>query len=110
MVELNQTLFPLLGPIGTVVNTVKVLIGGVFGLYLIILYFRVREYLLLRKMFSVLQKELRMIGDKIGVDLGPRTGLPTIIAYIKEKLRQKPTEPTTQPAYKPRHAKAKKHG
>ena len=51
MVDLNATIIPIIGPIGTFINTVKVLVGGVFGIYLIILYIRYKEYTLLRRMY-----------------------------------------------------------
>lgn len=89
MVELNSTIFPILGPIGTFVNTVKVFVGGVFGVYLIILYIRWREYSLLRRMYRELKSDLQAIAEKENVKL-PETEsrIKTFGDHLKEKLKR----------------------
>lgn len=89
MVEPNTTLFPLWGTLGTVVNTVKVLIGGAFGLYLIILYFRVREYIVVRRLLLNIQADIRVLAEKQGVEMGPVRRLPTVYSYMKDYLRRR---------------------
>lgn len=100
MVELNQTLFPLLGPIGTVINSLKVLIGGAFGLYLIILYFRVKEYILVRKLLVSLQKDIHTLAEKQGIDIGPPRRVPGLISFLTEKIRTKIKKKQSAPAEK----------
>lgn len=90
MVELNSTIFPLLGPIGTVVNTVKVLIGGAFGVYLIIIYLRWKEYVLMKRMLGEIRSDIRELASKQGVKMEPVKQKKTAGQFIKEKLRQKP--------------------
>ena len=87
MVELNSTIFPILGPIGTFVNTVKVFVGGVFGVYLIILYIRWKEYLLLRRMYKELKSDIGAIAEKQHVTL-EQVKPPAIIA-IGHKMKQR---------------------
>ncbi|MFH1064128.1 MAG: hypothetical protein V1729_03545 [Candidatus Woesearchaeota archaeon] len=71
MVDLNATIFPILGPVGTFINTVKVFVGGVFGIYLILLYLRWKEYLYVRSTLSSMRKEIRAIAEHEGVKLDP---------------------------------------
>ena len=87
MVELNSTIFPILGPIGTFVNTVKVFVGGVFGVYLIILYIRWQEYRLLRRMYKELKSDIRAIAEKQKVTLEPIK--PPVIVAIGHKMKQR---------------------
>jgi hypothetical protein len=87
LVELNSTIFPILGPIGTFVNTLKVFVGGVFGIYLIILYIRWREYALLRKMYRELKRDIRAIAKKQKVELEPVK--QHAITTFGQKVRQK---------------------
>jgi hypothetical protein len=89
LVELNSTLFPFLGPIGTFINAVKVFIGGVFGIYLIILYFRVREYLLVKKVLMGIQRDIRTLAEKQGVEMGPLRKIPTIREFVKHRIRRR---------------------
>lgn len=94
MVELNTTVFPFLGPIGTFVNTIKVFVGGVFGIYLIILYIRWKEYSLLKKMyreFRELRNETRSIAKKHLIRLEPieESKLKIIKDNIKKKLEER---------------------
>jgi hypothetical protein len=102
VVELNSTIFPLWGPIGTFVNAVKVLVGGVFGIYLIILYFRWREYTVMRKMLTAIRRDIRFLAEKQGVHMEPFK-TPRIIAigeHIREKMHHKPKDPNIKSAYK----------
>ena len=91
MVELNSTVFPLLGPIGTFVNTIKVFVGGVFGVYLIILYIRWKEYRLLRKMYRELKSDIRAIAEKQRVELpANESPMKTFKEHVKQTLAGKP--------------------
>ncbi|MBW2972555.1 hypothetical protein KY359_05965 [Candidatus Woesearchaeota archaeon] len=110
MVELNSTIFPFLGPIGTFVNTIKVLVGGVFGIYLIILYLRFREYTVMRKMLTEIRQDLRVIAEKQGIEMEPikETRIKKLSEHIKdmfarhkEELQQEPEKPAK---------KGKRHG
>ncbi len=89
MVDINATIFPLWGSIGTLVNTIKVLIGGAFGLYLIILYFRVREYIVVRRLLLNVQQDIRVLADKQGIELPSSKRPPTVTAYVLEKIKQR---------------------
>ena len=90
MVELNSTVFPLFGPIGTLVNTVKVLIGGMFGVYLIILYLRWKEYVVMKRMLGEIRQDIRELAVKQGFKMEAVKPKKTIRQFIGEKLRQKP--------------------
>ena len=91
MVELNSTIFPFLGPIGTFLNTIKVLVGGVFGVYLIILYVRIREYLLLRKMYREMKADLCAIAEKQKVVLAPvkKSPIKVLGAQFRERMHER---------------------
>jgi hypothetical protein len=91
--ELNSTIFPILGPIGTLVNAIKVLVGGVFGIYLIMLYLRWREYVIVRGLLTEIKQDLHTIAAHQGINLeqaGEKKG-KKIMDILAEKLRQKPT-------------------
>jgi hypothetical protein len=94
LVELNATIFPLLGPIGSFVNTIKVLVGGVFGIYLIILYLRWREYRTVYRLLREIRKDIHDLAERQGVVLAPikKTKMQEIGQKLKEKLREKPEE------------------
>ena len=53
--------------INSVVHWVSGLVGGVFGLYLILLYLRWREYRALTAILREIRSDLRRIGRKSGV-------------------------------------------
>ncbi|MBW2997295.1 hypothetical protein KY349_03070 [Candidatus Woesearchaeota archaeon] len=94
MVDLNATAIPILGPIGSLINAIKVLVGGVFGIYLIILYIRYKEYTLLRRMyreFRELREETRSIAKKQHIRLEPikESKLGIIKDKIKEKIEER---------------------
>lgn len=91
MVELNSTIFPILGPIGTFVNTLKVFVGGVFGIYLIILYIRWREYALLRRMYRELKRDISAIAAKQKVELEPirQHAITTLGQKVRQKLAER---------------------
>jgi len=92
LLEVNSTVLTLLGPIDTVVNTLKVLVGGVFGIYLLILYFKWREYVVLRKLMSDMQKDIHTIAEHQGIKLAPHapTTVQKIKEHVKKRLRDKP--------------------
>jgi hypothetical protein len=59
----NETLIP--GTLSYVVDTLKFLVGGVFGLYLIILVVRIIAYTKLRNRVDMLAGELGKIRKRI---------------------------------------------
>ncbi len=96
MVELNSTVFPFLGPIGSFVNTIKVLIGGVFGIYLIILYLRFREYVVMRRMLTDIRNDIRELARNQGVEMAPikEKNIKRLRHRIKDWFRKKKEEET----------------
>lgn len=89
--DLNTTIFPLFGQVGTLVNTIKVLIGGVFGLYLIILYLRLREYLVVKRLLSEIHRDIRIIAEHDRIRLPPEkeNRMHAITKRIKDALKRK---------------------
>ncbi len=71
MVDLNATIFPILGPVGEFVTTIKVFVGGVFGIYLLLLYFRWREYIFTRGILTSIRKDIHMLAERQGIALDP---------------------------------------
>lgn len=69
MVELNSTLLPIANQINVLVNTFKLLVGGVFGIYLILLYLRWREYLFTRKKLTEIHNIILLIAEKQHITL-----------------------------------------
>jgi hypothetical protein len=69
LVELNSTLLPVVNQINVLVNTLKLLVGGVFGIYVILLYLRWREYLFTRKKLNEIQHTLSLIAKKQHITL-----------------------------------------
>ena len=91
MVDLNATLVPILGPVGAFVKTISVLVGGVFGIYLLLLYLRWREYWMMRRVLMDIRKDMHKIAMQQGIKLEPlkEPKLKGLIEYIKESLRKK---------------------
>ena len=69
MADLNATLLPVLDPIHSVLNTVRILVGGVFGIYVIMLYFRWREYAFVRKTLKEIRDHVRALAEKQNIDM-----------------------------------------
>jgi len=94
LVDLNTTIFPILGPIGSLINTLKVLVGGVFGVYLIILYLKWREYVVLKKMLTDIRKDLRVIASHQRIEMDPIKDRPLVTfgKYVKHKVKEKKEE------------------
>jgi hypothetical protein len=69
-----------------------VLVGGVFGIYLIILYLKWREYIILKKLMSDIQKDIHTIAEHQGVELEPheKTTVQILKEHVKKRLRDKP--------------------
>ncbi len=114
MVELNSTLFPFLGSIDSLVNTIKVLVGGVFGIYLIILYLKWREYVVLKKMLIDIRRDLRVIAGKQKIELEPIKEPPLVElrkwvgAVWKEKKKERKDNIASETASETRKSGAKK--
>jgi uncharacterized membrane protein YgaE (UPF0421/DUF939 family) len=90
LVDINATAIPLIEPIGTIVNTVKVFVGGMFGIYIISVYLRWREYYMMKRILTEIKQNLREIADKQGVTLSESK--KTFVHKLKDKLHQKPEE------------------
>ena len=84
--DLNATIFPFLGTVGTFVNTLKVLLGGVFGVYLIILYLRWREYKFVKQKLEEIHNDVRAIAAKSKVKLPPAKERK--VAQITKKIKE----------------------
>jgi len=91
--DINSTLLPILttvlDPIESLVKKMELLVGGVFGLYLIGLYIRWKEYSVLSKAIRDMRHEIRVIAEKQGITLEPikEQRIKTISHFIKEKLK-----------------------
>jgi hypothetical protein len=72
MADLNATLLPVLEPIHSVLNTVRLLVGGVFGIYVIMLYFRWREYVVMKKILKDIREHVHALTEKQGIDMEKR--------------------------------------
>ncbi len=94
MVDLNSTMMPLIDQVGNFFNVVKVLFGGVFGIYLATLYFRWKEYREVRaikKIAKEIMKDLRSLAQSEGVHLEPIkvTHLQRIEGVLKKLMTEK---------------------
>ena len=65
MADVNTTLIPFAGPIASIMGTLKVLVGGVFGLYVILFIVKVREYVMLRTNLKRIRIELDALSAKV---------------------------------------------
>lgn len=70
-----------------VTGTLKVLVGGVFGLYIILLFVKWVEYKKLVRLLVGIKKEMRDLNNKLGGKIEERTGL--IDELIKRTLGNK---------------------
>ena len=68
MTDINTTL-PLLEPLGSTIknitNILSVLLGGVFGVYLLVLFLRWQEFLMIRQLKKDLNSKMKRIEKKI---------------------------------------------
>lgn len=55
---------PVITPL---INTIQVLVGGIFGLYLILTLLRLKEYMMVRKFLEDMRHDLLQISKKLGV-------------------------------------------
>jgi hypothetical protein len=87
---LNETLIPIANQVDIFLNTFKVLVGGVFGLYLIILYIRWREFKMFKHKLKELDSNIRLIAAKQKVELPPprRTHLENFWEQLKCQVRK----------------------
>ena len=70
MVDVNSTiqlLAPIIAPIQGLLNILKVTIGGVFGLYVILIYLRWRESRVMNKYLESIVIDLKAITKKMGI-------------------------------------------
>ncbi len=88
MVDINTTLQPLISQIEPLMKTVSVLVGGVFGLYLISLYIRWKEYLLVSRLLKEIRRDIKAIAAKQGVKLEESDGqkIKNALRLLKQKL------------------------
>ena len=69
-IDINQTIpffDPLVNTIGMFVGTIRLLVGGIFGLYLILVYLRWREYRILTRLMREMRNEMAALNQKLGV-------------------------------------------
>jgi len=70
MVDINSTVIPLIGPLGETVNyfmnIIKILIGGFFGLYVIIFIYKIFTFRKLSRQMEKLFNELNGIKKRLG--------------------------------------------
>ena len=59
------------GPISGIFKTVSAFVGGVFGIYLIILYLKYKEYIVMKRMMLDIRRDLRKIAQAQDVSLPP---------------------------------------
>jgi len=60
----TQALEPLGNLVGNMVNVFSVLVGGVFGIYVLMLILRIYEIKYIRKRFDILEKEIKSLKRK----------------------------------------------
>jgi len=80
-----------LGPISYisgVFNTLRVLVGGIFGLYVLLVVLRWIEYRAVKKFLKKMHYDLLQIGKKLGVKETSEKR-KTGIKGIKEKIKKK---------------------
>ena len=69
MVDLNATLPPILEPfsftIQQIINILSLLVGGIFGIYLISLIIRIVFFRKILKMYKELKVQMEMLNKKI---------------------------------------------
>ena len=65
MADINATLIPLTGPIKGMLNTFKVLVGGVFGIYVLMLIVNIRQYFMLKKFKNLMNNKLDSLSAKV---------------------------------------------
>ena len=63
----EDTAIQLLAPITGFIKTISVLFGGVFGIYLVLLFLRYKEYKRMTGLLEGIRADLRKIGKKQGV-------------------------------------------
>ncbi len=56
---------PLLGPLARIVETLSVLVGGIFGLYLILVIFRIIEYRKFKKLLKSMKVDIEAMSKKL---------------------------------------------
>ncbi|HII71321.1 TPA: hypothetical protein HA265_01035 [Candidatus Woesearchaeota archaeon] len=59
------------GPISGLLKAFSALVGGVFGIYLIVLYLKYKEYVVMKRMLLDIRKDLRAIADAQEISLPP---------------------------------------
>ena len=79
---MNDTILAALGPVGQsiewVLNYLKVLVGGVFGLYVIFTIFKIRETIVLKKILKQMTKDMKEMKNEF-------TLMRDEMNYLKEK-------------------------
>ncbi|MFC1723210.1 hypothetical protein ACFL0V_03650 [Nanoarchaeota archaeon] len=70
-VTLLTEALPDTSPIVSLVKAVSALVGGVFGIYLIMLYLRFREFYVMKTMLKAIREDIRLLAKKQGTPLPP---------------------------------------
>ena len=61
---------PLLGPLASIIETLSVLVGGIFGLYLILVIFRIVEYRKFKKLLKGMKIDIEGMSKKLDLARG----------------------------------------
>ena len=65
MTDFNASLLPFAEPVANIMGTLKVLVGGVFGLYVILFVIKLREYFVLKKGLKDIKIELADLKEQV---------------------------------------------
>ena len=97
--------------ITNLVSTVKVLVGGVFGLYLIVLFLKWREYQVLKATIQGMRGDIRYIAKKQGIKFENVISAekPSIIKRIKNKIKRSKNQKITNQNIKKLKSRVRKN-
>ena len=75
--------------ITNIVKTISFLFGGVFGVYLILLFLRWKEYLIIRKKLEIMEREMREINKNLGLFLKSEYNKSSDKTKTREQIKTK---------------------
>jgi len=85
-IDLNSTILAAINPIAEgvnfIINYLKVLVGGVFGLYIIFTLFKFRETITLKKILKELKSEMKHLREDLTI-------MRDEMNYLKKVRRKK---------------------
>jgi DNA helicase HerA-like ATPase len=71
----------------SLLNQIKVLIGGVFGIYVIMLIIRLRDSRRNSKLLGEIRDNLKALNAHLGVHAGTSSGKKKIYRWLKRRLK-----------------------